>query len=67
MTKERYHQLQWGDPSSELTTQEWEEGWRFCYEFDGLLLNINEDDNECTNIGCTACKQNLLEIAKKLR
>lgn len=38
MTTERYNQLM-DDEKSELTKEEWDQGWHFCMsEWDGLLI-----------------------------
>lgn len=28
-----------------ITPEEWAEGWRFCCEFDGMLLNCKDAEN----------------------
>jgi len=46
MTDERYHDIMNND--LELTQEEFNEGWHFCFEFDGLLRNNKEEDFKCT-------------------
>jgi hypothetical protein len=49
MTNERYHFLMSIEGEKEsLTPEEVKEGWHFCWEFDGLLRNNNEDTFKCT-------------------
>ena len=55
MTDKRYADLM-ADENLELTKEEILEGWHFCWEFDGLLRNNNEEDFKCT---CFATNQNL--------
>ena len=38
MTSERYKELMDTDRPIQLTDDEIEAGWHFCYEFDGLLV-----------------------------
>lgn len=61
MTSERYNQLM-GNPNLELTTEEKNEGWGFCYEYDFLLLNIFESA-ECKD--CSLCSKERLDLSKK--
>lgn len=43
MTPERARSLdREGGP---LTREEWEAGWRYCCEFDGMLLNCKDAEN----------------------
>ena len=46
MTDERWRALM-ADDKLDLTPEEIKEGWHFCYEFDGLLRNNNEEDFKC--------------------
>jgi hypothetical protein len=46
MTKKRYMQLN-GAVDHKLTDAEIKQGWHFCYEFDGLCRNSNEEDFKC--------------------
>lgn len=45
MTPERYKLLN-SEESGSLTAEEMREGWHFCYEWDGLLINPNHKDGE---------------------
>lgn len=48
MTNERIKDLM-ADDDLNLTKEEWDEGWHFCLEFDGLLRkNEPQDDFICT-------------------
>lgn len=52
MTSERYNELM-GNKDASLTNEEVMEGWGFCNEYDGLLLNTVTSP-ECLNCGiCT--------------
>jgi len=46
MTEERYKELS-DDLESVLTEEELKEGWHFCYEFDGLLVKGDPNDEYC--------------------
>jgi hypothetical protein len=46
MTPERYQQLS-DDRELPLTEEEFNEGWHFCYEFDGLLVKGDPKDEFC--------------------
>ena len=46
MTDERYRFLMKNDEEP-LTEEELAAGWHFCWEFDGLLRNNNEEDFKC--------------------
>lgn len=46
MTKELYNQLN-GIDDYKMTQEEIRSGWHFCYEFDGLVRNSNEDQFVC--------------------
>jgi len=46
MTAKRYNELN-GPEEHKLTQDEIKEGWHFCYEFDGLCRNSNEEDFKC--------------------
>lgn len=46
MTDERYTELM-ADKGIELTPNEIKSGWHFCWEFDGLLRNNNEEEFQC--------------------
>lgn len=49
MTNERYNELQ-NDPTGDigLTSEEVDEGWHFCWEYDGLLCKVGEQPGcEC--------------------
>ena len=48
MTKERYNTLMSGH--SNLTSEEFNEGWHFCFEWDELL--IHPDDREAEFCTC---------------
>jgi hypothetical protein len=45
MTDKRYHELM-RDDSLPITKQEMDQGWHFCYEWDGLLVGpgMSEQD-----------------------
>jgi hypothetical protein len=51
MTDERWEQLmnpKGSDATTQLTPEEIAEGWHFCWDFDCLLRNNNEDrDYQC--------------------
>ena len=51
MTNERYNQLM-NNEDSELTQEEINQGWHFCFEFDGLLRNNNEEDHHELGFKC---------------
>ncbi len=51
MTPERIRELETGK-SAAITEAEWAEGWRFCCEFDGMLLNCLDKENPEADI-CT--------------
>jgi hypothetical protein len=54
MTNERYHYLiskEAMDKNETLTKEEAEEGWHFCWDWDGLLIHKDDPEAEC----CT-CK-----------
>ena len=42
MDKERYKELT-NEPFPPITKEEIDEGWCFCWEWDGLLINKNTD------------------------
>lgn len=44
MTSDRWEYLMSNDES--LTKEEIAEGWHFCHEFDGLLVNYNDKNLE---------------------
>ena len=46
MTDERWRALM-ADEELHLTPEEIKEGWHWCYDFDGLLRNNNEEDFKC--------------------
>jgi len=46
MTNERYNLLM-GKDEIPLTEEEMREGWHWCYDFDGLLRNNNEEEYQC--------------------
>lgn len=45
MTKERWSEIQ-KDQELKLTEQEINDGWHFCPEWDGLLVNSNDEEGE---------------------
>lgn len=45
MSPERMRQLN-SQKSGKLTPKEMREGWHFCYDWDGLLVNINDTEGE---------------------
>ncbi len=47
MTDERYKELDESD-LCHLTQEEVKQGWHYCFEFDGLLRNSNEENFKCT-------------------
>ena len=53
MTPERYHKLMKAD--ERLTKEEFEAGWHFCYDWDGLL--IGPEDPEYDVCTCRPNKQ----------
>jgi hypothetical protein len=46
VTDERYHALN-GKEEIPLTEEEIKQGWHFCWEFDGLVRNSNEEEFKC--------------------
>lgn len=53
MTKERWNYMMSNKAwyaDTELTPIEINQGWHFCFEFDGLLRNNNEEKFQCTCI-----------------
>lgn len=52
MTPERQRRLQ-GKGGMSITAKEWAEGWRFCCEWDGMLVNCNDTEGEGA---CCTCK-----------
>lgn len=46
MTKERYQALM-RDEALRLTPEEVAEGWFFCCEWDGLLIQRGDPESEC--------------------
>ena len=46
MTNERYNELN-GIEDMQLTDAEFNEGWHFCGEFDGLCRNSNDEVFKC--------------------
>lgn len=50
MTKERLKELECGD-SDKLTPKEVKNGWRFCNDCDGLVININTHSCPCLDNG----------------
>jgi hypothetical protein len=52
MTKERWIQLN-KNPELQLTEEEIEEGWHFCYNWDGLLVGPEMEEMDC----CTCFKK----------
>jgi hypothetical protein len=46
MTEERYNQLM-DDVLLSLTPDEFQEGWHFCNEFDGLLVKGDPKEDIC--------------------
>ena len=47
MTDERYRDLMNFDSMARLTHEEQDQGWHFCYEFDGLLVGPQMDELLC--------------------
>lgn len=45
MTPERWRELE-SNIELKLTPEEIAEGWRFCCEFDGMLVNYNDTEGE---------------------
>lgn len=52
MTRERWVALE-RDHKAKLTPEEMAEGWRFCCEWDGMLINVNDKDGEGQ---CCTCR-----------
>jgi hypothetical protein len=46
MTEERYKQIE-ENFDARLTKEEMDEGWHFCYEFDGLLVKGDPKEEYC--------------------
>jgi hypothetical protein len=46
MTRERYMELQYGK-DAKLTPEEIAEGWFYCCEWDGLLIQKGDPEAEC--------------------
>lgn len=56
MTNQRFSELM-NDDSKALTPEEIAEGWHFCSEFDGLLVNSNEpEDGQFCHANCGSAK-----------
>jgi len=51
VTRERIVELN-NDPKSRLTQSEFEEGWHFCDEFDGLLVGPGMSALHCCTCLC---------------
>ena len=41
MDKER-HTVLMDDVSAIITQEEWNQGWHYCFEFDGMVMNSKE-------------------------
>jgi len=52
MTKERWTDLE-EDQELKLTEEEINDGWHFCPEWDGLLVNSNDEEGEGAACICT--------------
>ena len=52
MTRDRYNELE-RNPSLKLTKEEIRAGWRFCDEWDGMLIHKNWKESMC----CTCCNE----------
>lgn len=50
MTPERYKQA---DAEGQITEEELRQGWKFCCEWDFMLIGPNWPENEC----CTCSKE----------
>lgn len=46
MTAERYNELE-SNPNGVITREEQAEGWHWCYEFDGLLVKGDPNEEYC--------------------
>lgn len=51
MTEERWKELEKNQELT-LTEQEIKDGWHFCYEWDGLLVNSNDSEGEGAACTC---------------
>lgn len=58
MDRERYIELD--NSGTGLTKEEWEAGWHWCYEWDGMLVGPNTHEATC----CT-CDHPAIEAWKK--
>lgn len=66
MNRERYNEL--NQSGTGLTKEEWEAGWHWCNEWDGLLVGINTDEAlvcSCNHPAIEAWKES--EAGKKLQ
>lgn len=63
MTPERKRYL-WNTINAELTTEELRQGWHFCYEYDGLLTQ-GEDDEQVKGEKCSNCGFDPKEVEVK--
>lgn len=52
MTPERSRELN-SATSGKLTADEMRQGWHFCWDWDGLLVNVNDRDGEGA---CCTCE-----------
>ena len=51
MTPERMKELE--SNQDVISEEEWEDGWHFCPEWDGMLVNSNDKEGEGS---CCICK-----------
>lgn len=58
MTNERYRELN-ADQTTTLTPDEFDLGWHFCYDWDGLLVNAYDDEGEGS---CCTCYRRKADI-----
>jgi len=62
VTKERYHELM-SNADLQLTKEELKAGWRFCNDYDGLL--VNKDQPPCNECGyAEGCNKDLTGLGK---
>jgi hypothetical protein len=45
MDEDRFNRIMWLE-TEDLTQEDVANGWHFCWEMDGLLLNANDPDND---------------------
>lgn len=70
MTPERYKEIDEYYPFVKITTDEWNEGWHFCDEWDGLLVGPGMGEFaacQCSGLTLKAAKNRTEEEIKMNR